>query len=179
MDYIEIGVIGAGVLAVGATAWWTIRTYNELTWHQIKVDKIAANLDAVLKYKFDLIPGLVEIVKGYAKHEQGILTEVTRLRSQWGKAPSGDDRVKTASMLEGALSKLLVVIERYPNLKANRNFLSIQRSMGHAENKVLHERMYYNEVVRRYNVRLKLFPRVIIAKLFGFKERAYFSLEEE
>lgn len=153
------------------------RTYNELTWHQIKVDKIIGNLDAVLKKKFDMIPALIDIVKGYAKHESSTFTEVTRLRSHWGQSKDINERIKTANMLESALSKLLVIQERYPQLKANRNFQSIQRSIGSVEAQVLNERKYYNEVVRRYNVRVRLFPRNIIAKIFGFKERGFFSKE--
>ena len=87
-------------------------------------------------------------------------------------------KIKTANMLESALSKLLVVQERYPQLKANRNFQSIQRSIGSVESQILNERKYYNEVVRRYNVRVKLFPRNVIAKMFGFGEREFFSNEQ-
>ena len=154
------------------------RTYNELTWHLVKVDKIAGNLDAVLKKKFDMIPALVEVVKGYTKHESSTFTEVTKLRSQWGEAKDINEKTKTANMLESALSKLLIVQERYPQLKANRNFQSIQRSIGSVEAQILNERKYYNEVVRRYNVRVKLFPRNIIAKIFGFGEKEFFSNEE-
>ena len=170
-----IGILAIAVLLLIRFIW---RTYNELTWHLVKVDKIAGNLDAVLKKKFDMIPALLEVVKGYAKHESSTFTEVTKLRSQWGEAKNINEKIKTANMLESALSKLLIVQERYPQLKANRNFQSIQRSIGSVEAQILNERKYYNEVVRRYNVRVKLFPRNIIAKTFGFGEREFFSNEE-
>ena len=169
-----IGIPTVIVLLLIRFIW---RTYNELTWHLVKVDKIAGNLDAVLKKKFDMIPALVEVVKGYAKHESSTFTEVTRLRSQWGEAKDINEKIKTANMLESALSKLLIIQERYPQLKANRNFQSIQRSISSVEEQILNERKYYNEVVRRYDVRVKLFPRNIIAKIFGFKEREFFSNE--
>jgi len=114
-------------------------------------------------------------VKGYAKHESSIFTDVARLRSQWGETKNVNSKLKTANLLESALSKLLVIQERYPQLKANRNFQSIQRSIGAVESQVLNDRKYYNEVVRRYNVRVMLFPRNAIAKMFGFNEREFYS----
>ncbi len=170
--------IGIPVIVVLVIVRFIYRTYNELTWHLVKVDKIAGNLEAVLKKKFDMIPALVEVLKGYAKHESSTFTEVAKLRSQWGKAQNTNEKIKTANMLESALSKLLVVQERYPQLKANRNFQNIQKNISIVEAQVLNERKYYNEVVRRYNVRVKLFPRNIIAKMFGFFERPFYSKEE-
>lgn len=170
--------IGIPIIAVIVVVRFIYRTYNELTWHQVKVDKIAGNLDAVLKKKFDMIPALVEVVKGYAKHESSTFTEVTKLRSQWGAEKDVAKKIQTANMLESALSKLLIVQERYPQLKANRNFQSIQKSISSIEGQVLNERKYYNEVVRRYNVRVRLFPKNVIANMFGFKEREFFSNEE-
>ena len=178
MNWQSIFWIGIPTIVVLFLIKFIWRTYNELTWHLVKVDKIAGNLDAVLKKKFDMIPALLEVVKGYAKHESSTFTEVTKLRSQWGEAKNINEKIKTANMLESALSKLLIVQERYPQLKANRNFQSIQRSIGSVEAQILNERKYYNEVVRRYNVRVKLFPRNIIAKTFGFGEREFFSNEE-
>jgi len=171
-----IGIPTIVVLLLIRFIW---RTYNELTWHLVKVDKIAGNLDAVLKKKFDMIPALLEVVKGYAKHESSVFTEVTRLRSQWSEAKNINEKIKTASMLESALSKLLVVQERYPQLKANRTFQSIMKNISSVESEILKERKYYNEVVRRYNVRLKLFPRNIVARMFKFEERPFYSREEE
>jgi LemA protein len=175
MNWALILWIGIPAAIVLILVRFIYRTYNELTWHLVKVDKIAGNLDAVLKKKFDMIPALVEVVKGYAKHESSIFTDVARLRSQWGETKNVNSKLKTANLLESALSKLLVIQERYPQLKANRNFQSIQRSIGAVESQVLNERKYYNEVVRRYNVRVRLFPRNAIAKMFGFNEREFYS----
>ena len=178
MNYSLILGIGIPVLAILLLIRYFYRTYNDLTWHQIKVDKIAGNLAAVLKKKYDIVPTLAESVKCYVKHESSVLTEVARLRSQWGTAKNVNEKIRIANMLEGALSKLLVVQERYPNLKANENFQSIMKSIRITEKEVLNERKYYNEVVRRYNVRTRLFPRSIVASIFGFKEKPFFSGEE-
>jgi len=179
METITIGILTGATIVVIGVGIWLKRKYNELVWNLEKVNKITGNLDAVLKNKFDLIPSLIDVVKGYVKHESSTFTEVTRLRSQWGEAKNPADKIKSANQLESALSKLLVVQERYPQLKANRSFQNIMKSINYAEGKVLKERMYYNEVVRRYNIRTKLFPINIVAKLFGFKEREYFSIEKE
>jgi LemA protein len=173
-------ILGIGIPAIVVLVGirYVYRVYNELTWHLLKVDKQASNVEVHLKKRYDLIPALVEAVKGYAKHESGIFTEVTRLRSQWAGSKTTSEKMKNATMLESALSRLLVVQGRYPNLKANRNFQSLQKSMSRIEGELVHERKYYNEKVRAYNVRVRLFPRNIVAKLFGFKEREFFSLEE-
>lgn len=178
MNWSLILGIGIPVMLVGISIRFIWKSYNELTWHQIKVDKIAGNLDAVLKKKFDMIPALLEIVKGYAKHESSTFTDVVKLRSQWGETKNINQKIKTANMLESALSKLLIIQERYPQLKANRNFQSIQRSINSVESQILHERKYYNEVVRRYNVRVRLFPKNMIAKMFRFTEKEFFSNEQ-
>ncbi|MCX8178260.1 MAG: LemA family protein [Candidatus Aenigmarchaeota archaeon] len=175
MNWILILGIGIPSIAFVFVARFIYRTYNELTWHRVKVDKIAGNLEAVLKKKYDMIPALVEVVKGYAHHESSILTEIAKLRSQWGEAKNFDEKIKTANMLDQVLSRLLVVQENYPKLKADKSFQNIQRSIISMEHEILNERKYYNEVVRRYNVRVKLFPRNVIAKMFGFKEREFFQ----
>ncbi len=172
-------IIGIPIIIIILIIRFIYRTYNELTYFQVKVEKIASNLEAVLKKKYDMIPALIDIVKGYAKHESSTLTEVTRLRSQWGASKTLDEKIKTATMLESALSRLLIVNEKYPNLKANRSFQSIMKSISFTEREILNERKYYNEVVRRYNVRVRLFPRNTVAKMFGFKEKPFFSAEEE
>jgi LemA protein len=154
------------------------KTYNELTYHLIKVDKQAGNIEAHLKKKIDLIPALVEVVKGYATHEKGTFQEITALRSQWGKAGTQESKIKTANQIDSLLSKLLVVQERYPQLKADKRFQDIQRNMKEVEKELVHERKWYNEKVRRYNTRVKLFPRNIIAKIFKFEEKAFYSKEE-
>ena len=178
MDWTLILSIGIPVLVLLIVIRFVYRTYNELTYFGLKVDKQASNIDVHLKKRYDLIPQLIETVKGYSKHETSVFTEVANLRSQWTSTKNVNEKIKTSNQLDNALSKLLMIQERYPHLKADRNFRSLQHSMSSIEREIAHERKYYNEKVREYNVRVKLFPRNIIAKLFGFKEREFFSMED-
>ena len=177
MNYTTIGIIAGSAIVVIVIGRYIWRTYNELTWHGIQVDKQSSNVDVHLTKKYALIPALVNVVKGFAKHESQTFEEVTRLRSQWGASKNVDDKVRTANQLDSALSRLLVIQERYPNLKANRSFGSLMKSMSHIEKELVHERKYYNERVRAYNVRVQLFPRNIVAKIFSFKEKPFFAME--
>lgn len=156
---------------------YVYRTYNSFIYHQIQVEKQASHVDVHLKKKFDLIPALSDVVKGYSKHESSIFKEVTRLRSQWGASKDVNTKIKTANLLESALSKLLVVQERYPRLKADKNFRSIQKSISYVERELVRERKLYNRKVKNYNVRLRFFPKNIIGKLFRFEEKPFFSRE--
>jgi len=178
MNYWALGFgIGGGLVIIGLVRFvW--RSYNDLIIKRINVEKQASHVEVHLKKKFDLIPAIVEAVKGYAKHEKGTLEEVTRLRSQWGKTTSQEDKIKTANMLESALSKLLIIQERYPQLKADRSFMNLQKSIGYVERELVHERKVYNKRVGWYNGQIQVFPKNIVAKLFGFQEKPFFSMKE-
>jgi len=156
---------------------YTYKTYNLLIYHKLQVDKQASNIDVHLKKRFDLIPQLVQIVKGYTKHEKSTFKEVTELRSQWAASRSSNTKMKTANMLEAALSKLLVIQEQYPKLKANKSFLSIQKSLSKVESELVHERKMYNQKVKEFNINLQLFPKNIVGKVFRFKQKPFFSFE--
>ena len=168
--------IGIPVVVIGG---YVLKTYNQLVNLRIDVDRQVSHVQVHLKKKFDLIPALAEAVKGYASHEKGTFEEVTRLRSQWGSAQNTDEKMKTANMLEGALSKLLIVQERYPKLKADRSFQNIMKSIGWVERELVHERKVYNQRVKSYNVRLRLFPKNIVAKTFHFQEKPFYNRETE
>jgi LemA protein len=136
-------------------------------------------VENVLQRRYDLIPNLVATVKGYAKHEADVLEEVTRLRSQWGEAKTPDAKVSAANNLEGALSRLMVVVEKYPDLKANEGFLKLQDELAGTENRIAVERMRYNESVQNYNLKVQTFPSNIMASLISFKPKdAYFKAKE-
>jgi LemA protein len=122
-----------------------------------------------------MIPLLIEIVNNYAKHENSTFTIVTQLRSQWGAAKTTKDKIKNANKLEAALAKLLVMQEQYPQLKANENFQSLQQNASEMETQILIERRNYNEIVKEYNIQVKLFPKNIVAKIFRFSERDFYS----
>jgi len=135
-----------------------------------------AQVETVLQRRYDLIPNLVATVKGYAKHEKGLLEEVTRLRSQWGAARTVDEKVKAAGQLEGTLSRLLLVAEQYPDLKANQGFRDLQHELAGTENRISVERQRYNEAVRAYNTAVRQFPGSLVAGIRGFSADAtYFE----
>jgi LemA protein len=150
-------------------------TYNRI----VSLDETAgagwANVETVLQRRYDLIPNLVNTVKGYAKQEQQVLTEVTRLRSQWGEAKTASAQAEAATQLEGALARLMVVVERYPELKSNQNFLALQDELAGTENRISVERQRYNNAVREFNTAIRRFPASIIARMSGFQRRTPFE----
>jgi LemA protein len=155
---------------------WFVTTGNHLVALQENVKTAWSQVETVLQRRFDLIPNLVATVKGYAEHEKEILEEVTRLRSQWGQAKTVDEKAQAASALDSALSRLLVVSENYPDLKANQNFRDLQVELSGTENRVSVERQRYNEVVRTYNTAVRQFPATIVASLRGFStDSSYFE----
>lgn len=164
---ITLGAVLGVVLIVGL---WAGSVYNRLVTTSEAVPAEWGQVEAVLQRRYDLIPNLVNTVKGYAKHEKDLLTEVTRLRSQWGAAQGQSQKVAAANGMESALSRLMVVVEQYPQLKANENFIRLQDELAGTENRIAVERMRYNETVNAYNVTVKSFPTNIVAGMFGFKK---------
>ena len=134
-----------------------------------------AQVETVLQRRYDLIPNLVNTVKGYAQHEKGVLEEVTRLRSQWGAAKTTTEKVDAANQLEGVLSKLLMVSENYPDLKANQNFIALQDELSGTENRIAVERRRFNDAVKEYNAAIRRFPTSIVAGRMALEKRNYFE----
>ncbi len=156
----------------------TIKYHNTFVDQEENVNKAWANVESVLQRRYDLIPNLVNTVKGYAAHEKELLTEVTKLRSQWGKARAAGDSagsLKSAGMLENALGRLMVVVEKYPDLKANQNFLALQDSLEGTENRISVERRRYNEAATAYNRSIRKIPGSFFANIFGFEKREPFE----
>ena len=153
--------------------------YNGLVTLRVRVDEAWSDITVQLKRRADLLPNLIETVKGYAKHESGVFEEITRLRSQWGEAKTQDAKIEAADRLEGALSKLMLVVENYPDLKANQGFLALQDELAGTENRISVERRRYNDAVREYNVTVRTFPNNLTAMLFGYKTKPSFSVENE
>jgi len=152
--------------------------YKDFVDMEENVNKSWGNVETVLQRRYDLIPNLVNTVKGFAKQEKEVLTEVTALRSQWGKARQAGDAaasLKAASGLESALGRLMVVVEKYPELKSNENFLRLQDELAGTENRISVERRRYNETVASYNKSIRKFPGVIFANIFGFDKRDTFA----
>lgn len=160
---------------------WFVGAYNSLISISSKVDAQWGNVQSVYQRRYDLIPNLVNTVKGYAKHEEKIFTEITDLRSRWQDAVNTGDvngQIQAINAVEGALSRLLVVVEAYPDLKASQNFLSLQDELAGTENRISVERMRYNEVVKEYNIKIRRIPAVVVANIFGYKSRSYFEAEQ-
>ena len=174
----KIALIVILVLVV-AVVGWGVSTNNRFVALNEGINGAWAQVETVLQRRYDLIPNLVATVKGYAQHESGVLEEVTRLRSQWGAAKDTGAKVAAANQLEGALARLMVVIERYPDLKANQNFLALQDELAGTENRIAVERRRYNEVVQGYNTAVSRFPASVIAGLGGYQRRdVYFKANE-
>ena len=157
-----------------------VGSYNGLVSASVQIDSSWAQVENVLQRRYDLIPNLVNTVKGYAKHEKDVLTEVTALRSQWGAAKTTSEKVTASNNLEGALGRLMVVVEKYPDLKANEGFLKLQDELAGTENRIAVERMRYNEAVQNYNLKVRSFPSNIMAGIFGYQPKdVYFKAKDE
>jgi LemA protein len=165
------------VLVLGIAAF-AIALYNKLVGLRVRCDESWASIDAQLKRRADLIPNLVETVKGYAAHEKELFEEVTNARAKAISGGSVEERAAAEGMLTGALRSLFAVAEAYPELKANTNFLQLQESLSKIEDDIQMARRYYNAVVRDYNTAIETFPGNIFASLFGFTPRHYFEIEE-
>ena len=150
-------------------------SYNKFVSMDEAVKSSWAQVENQLQRRFDLIPNLVETVKGYAKQEKDVLVEVTNARAKVGGAGSVPDKIAANNQLSGALSRLLIVVERYPDLKSNQNFMRLQDELAGTENRVAVERRRYNEVVQTYNVAIRSFPGNIVAGIFGFAKAPFFE----
>ena len=169
---IILGVIGLVILAV-------ILIYNRLIVLRNRVKNAWSQIDVQLRKRYDLVPNLVETVKGYAKHERAVFKEVTEARAALMKAKTVADKAKANNQLTAALKTLFAVAENYPNLKANENFKLLQEQLQGIEDKIAYARQFYNDSVLEYNNALQVFPNNIIANIFGFKQEDYFETEGE
>ncbi|MCI8833751.1 MAG: LemA family protein [Clostridia bacterium] len=158
-------------------ALWVIATYNNLVSTKVKVDNSFSQIDVQLQRRFDLIPNLVECVKGYMEHESDVLTKVTELRTSWASAGSVSEKVEIDNQLSGALKTIMAVSENYPDLKANQNFNGLQQDLKDTENKISYARQFYNDAVTRYNRNLMVFPSNIIASMFHFTPATLFEVD--
>lgn len=158
---------------------WVVGIYNGLVGKRNQVKESWAQVDVQLKRRFDLIPNLMETVKGYMSHERETLEAVTQARAAISGAGSMPDRIAAESGMTAALSKLMMVSEAYPDLKASANFMSLQEELSSTENKISFARQFYNETVMKMNNAVQMFPGNIIAGMFNFKEEDFFELTDE
>lgn len=172
MDPITIAVLAiAGVAIVGI-----MFSYNALVALKNRAKEAWADIDVQLKRRYDLIPNLMETVKGYASHEKQVFENVTKARSEAMGAQTPEDRIKKENMLTDTLKSLFAVAENYPDLKASSNFIELQRELTDTEDKIQAARRFYNGNVRDLNIKIESFPDNIIASIFGFKQMALFEI---
>lgn len=156
---------------------WSV--YNSLATGLVRIKEALSSIDVQLKRRIDLIPNLIETVKGYARHERELLENVTKARSSLMKAQSPHEKAQSDNMLSQALKTLFALSENYPNLKASENFKELQEELEDTENKVAYSRQFYNSNVRDFNTTLANFPSGQIGRTFGFKEQEFFEANEE
>lgn len=165
-------IIGAIVLIAG----WLIGVYNGLIKLKNRTQEAWSDIDVQLKRRYDLIPNLVETVKGYASHEKGTFLKVTEARNMAMQATTPEAKAKAENMLTSTLKTLFAVAENYPELKANQNFLQLQDELSDTENKISSSRRFYNGNVRDFNTKIEVFPNNMIAGMLGFKKFEYFEI---
>jgi len=170
-------LLGGGAVVLLILFVWSM--YNSLVTLKAQIEEAWSQIDVQLKRRTDLIPNLVESVKGYAKHEKSVFENVTKARSSLMKAETPETMAKANDQLTGALKSLFAVAESYPQLRANENFLQLQKELSDTEDKVAYSRQFYNSNVMDYNVKVRLFPNSIIANAFNFKEQAFFTATDE
>lgn len=176
----KVALIVIAVIIIGALGvfGWAMGSRNTLVTEREAVNAAWSQVDVVLQRRADLIPNLVETVKGYAKQEQAVIKAVTDARAALGGARSPQEKIQANGQLDSALSRLLVVVENYPQLKSNENFLRLQDELEGTENRIAVERRKYNEAVQKYNTDIELFPNNLAASMFGFQRNdAYFKTE--
>jgi LemA protein len=169
---VVVALLAACLLAAGLL-------YNRLVRLRNEVETGWANIDVQLKRRADLIPNLVETVKGYAAHERGVFEEVTEARTAVQRAATPGAAAAARGVLDAALGRLLAVAEAYPELRASENFLELQDELTDTEDKIAAARRYYNATVLAYNTQIQTFPTVLLSRPFGFREREFFEAEED
>jgi len=157
---------------------YIIFTYNRFVVLRTRIDNAWSQIDVQMRRRFDLIPNLVETVKGYAGHERETLENVTKARAAMGEAKTVQEQAQAQNMITSALKTLFAVAEQYPNLKANENFMMLQEELAGTENKIAYARQFYNDTVMSYNAMIQMFPASIVAGMGGFTKREFFEIEE-
>ncbi|MBN2306506.1 LemA family protein [Candidatus Peregrinibacteria bacterium] len=166
-------------VAIIVVVVFTVSIYNKLVKMRNHADEAWSDIDVQLKRRYNLIPNIVETVKGYAEHEEGVFTKVTEARSNAINAGNLKEQAKAEDMLSGALKSLFAVAENYPELKANENFMQLQNELVDTEDKIQAARRFYNGTVRDYNTKLQQFPNNIVAGMFKFEVKEFFEVEDE
>ena len=167
------------LIVIGVVVLFVVSMYNSLIQLRNRVKNAWSQIDVQLKRRHDLIPNLLETVKGYMKHEREIMENITKYRSQAMDASTVGEKAQAEGLLSGALGQLRVQVENYPDLKANQNFLALQEELTSTENKISFSRQSYNDQVLFYNNKIQMFPSNIIANIFKFVQEEFFQVEDE
>ena len=167
-------LLGIGVLAL----LWLVYLYNRMVVLRNRINNAWSQIDVQLRRRYDLIPNLVETVKGYAAHEKEVFTKVTEARASMASATTVAEQGQAQNMITQALKSLFAVAEAYPDLKANENFMMLQEELSGTESKIAYARQFYNDTVMAFNTLIQSFPARLFADTFGFTERDYFAMEE-
>ena len=170
-------VVIGGLVVIGAL--WTTLTYNRLVRLRVRAQESWRDIDTQLKRRWDLIPRLVATVQGYASHESTVFEQITTARARSVDASSPREQAEADRGLKESMKSLFAIVESYPDLKANENFMELQQTLEQVEDAIQRSRRYYNAVVRDYNMSIQVFPRNLIASLFGFRERQFYALAGE
>src|SRR3989339_1235189 len=167
------------LVAVALIVIWLIGVYNSLIRLKNRVKEAWSDIDVQLKRRYDLIPNLMETVKGYMKHEEGVLTKVTQARASAMQAQGIAEKGQAENMLSETLKSLFAVAENYPDLKASQNFLQLQDEISDTENKIQASRRFYNGQVRDFNIKIQTFPNNVFANVLNFKKYEFFEADEK
>ncbi len=166
------------IVVAAVVVLWLILTFNSFISLKNRVDNAWSQIDVQLKRRFDLIPNLIEAVKGYMKHEKGTLKEITDARTSFLNAKGPAQMAKAENQLAGALKSIFAVAENYPKLEASQNFMQLQEELSGTESKIAYARQFYNDSVQDWNVKLQSFPSNLIAAIFRFGQKEFFKTEE-
>lgn len=167
------------IIAVVVVVLFVWVSYNSLITAKVRIGEAFSQIDVQLKRRADLIPNLVETVKGYVKHEKSVLEAVTKARTSLMKADGAQEKAKANNQLADTLKSLFAVSENYPSLKANENFMELQEELSDTENKIAYSRQFYNSTVMDYNTKLSVFPTVVFAQMMHFQPAEFFAATEE
>ena len=170
--WIALGIVGVLLL-------YGILVFNQLVRHRNRVQNSWSGIDVQLRRRYDLIPNLIETVKGYATHERELFEQVTQARTRAIEAGSVSDQAQAETEITRSLGRLLAVAEAYPQLRANENFLALQEELTATESKIAFARQFYNDQVMRYNTLIEQFPSLLVARIGGFRQREFFEAEED
>ena len=172
-------MVYAIVVIIAIIAIFVIVKYNSLVALRQRVKNSWSQIDVQLQRRFDLIPNLVECVKGYMGHESDVLEKVNNLRTSWANATTTSDKMKIDNQLTESLKTIMAVSENYPDLKANENFISLQKELSGTEDKISYSRQFYNDIVTKYNTELEVFPSNIVAGMFHFEHESLFVVDSD